>query len=120
MSKPGITALTVRTFEYGTPKETALKPLEEAAEVYGAWQKWDAYTPRDSCREAGYPQCNCDYKEECATYLHPDTMDLRLQILADEIADCIQVCCNLAERYRIDLQDAMDRCFKRNHRRGRV
>ena len=39
--------------------------------------------------------------------------------LADEIADCIQACCNLADRYGIDLTAAMERCEGRNRERGR-
>ena len=33
------TTITVHTFKFGTDKEVALKPLEEAAEVYAAWQR---------------------------------------------------------------------------------
>ena len=40
-------------------------------------------------------------------------------VLDDEIADCIQECCNIADRYDIDLQAAMNRCEKRNHERER-
>lgn len=39
--------------------------------------------------------------------------------IADELADCIQACCNLAERFGVDLPAAMERCRERNHRRGR-
>lgn len=39
--------------------------------------------------------------------------------IADELADCIQACCNLAARYGIDLQDAIDRVERRNRERGR-
>lgn len=44
---------------------------------------------------------------------------IRLGYLADEIADCIQACVNLAARYGIDLSDAMGRCWERNRERGR-
>lgn len=30
--------ITVKPFDMGSPKEKALKPLEEAAEAFGAWQ----------------------------------------------------------------------------------
>ena len=73
----------------GTEKEAALKPLEEAAEVYGAWQDYQLF------------------------FMINETM------LADEIADTIQACCNLAKRYEIDLQAAMKRCQERNRLRGR-
>lgn len=82
--------LTVRTFALGTEKEAALKPLEEAAEVYAAWQ-------------------------ECEWLDSNDAIDN----LADEIADVIQAACNLAARHGIDLEDAMDRCERRNRERGR-
>ena len=39
--------------------------------------------------------------------------------LADELADCITACCNLAERYGLDLQDALDRVERKNRERGR-
>jgi NTP pyrophosphatase (non-canonical NTP hydrolase) len=38
---------------------------------------------------------------------------------ADEIADCVTACVNLAARYHIDLQAALDRVEKRNRERGR-
>jgi phosphoribosyl-ATP pyrophosphohydrolase len=112
MSKPGITALTVRTFAMGTDKECALKPLEEAAEVYAAYQ--------DLCEcSIGFLKNGC-----CTPIASIPCMEANhcalMQNLADEIADCIQVCCNLAARYGIDLQAVMDRCYERNHERGSV
>lgn len=86
--------IIVHPFNMGTDKEAALKPLEEAAEVFGAWQKYDSL----------YRLVN----EE--TGLHS---------LADELADVIQAACNLADRYEIDLQAAMERCEERNRKRGR-
>ena len=44
--------LEVNSFEFGTSKEAALKPLEEAAEAFGAWQT--------------YNRCVCDGKFELA------------------------------------------------------
>ena len=82
--------LSITTFKMGTDKEAALKPLEEAAEVYGAWQDYHMLVSRFSETQ-----------------------------LADEIADTIQACCNLAKRYGIDLQAAMKRCQERNRERGR-
>lgn len=90
--------LTVRTFRMGTDKAAALKPLEEAAEVFGAWQEYDRWLGIDISEK---------YRIEERT------------MLADEIADCIQACVNLADRYGIDLQAAMDRCEERNVKRGR-
>lgn len=75
--------LEVATFNTGcTEKEQAVKVLEEAAEVFGAWQSRDG-------------------------------------LLANEIADVITAACNLAERYGIDMEQAMLDCAMRNHKRGR-
>lgn len=76
-----------------TSKEQACKVLEEAAEVFGAWQRVD-----DADR-------NYTYLEE-GNWNLPD--------LADEIADVIQAACNLAYRYGIDVSAAMLRCEQRN------
>lgn len=81
--------ISITTFHMGNDKEAALKPLEEAAEVYGAWQDYQRF------------------------FMVSET------IIADEIADTIQACCNLAKRYGIDLQAAMRRCQERNRERGR-
>lgn len=89
--------ITVKPFKMGTEKESALKPLEEAAEVYGAWQDMTRYMQ--------------DYPIMGGGYLR--------NVLADEIADCITACCNLANRYNIDLQAAIDRVEKSNVERGR-
>lgn len=90
--------ISVDTFLMDTDKEAALKPLEEAAEAFGAWQEYQRH---------GYlfiPIGGCDvYKQR----------------LADEIADVIQAACNLADRHGIDLQAAMERCEERNRKRGR-
>lgn len=85
------------TFRMGTDKEAALKPLEEAAEVFGAWQVYDT-----------------THEDENTVMEQWLILDL-----AGELADCIQACCNLAARYGIDLDAAMERCRMRNHRRGR-
>lgn len=89
--------ITVRPFRMGTDKEVALKPLEEAAEVFGEWQDMD-----NSRR---------NYQSMWAGYFR--------NMLADEIADCITACCNLADRYALDLQTALDRVEERNRERGR-
>ena len=39
--------------------------------------------------------------------------------MADELADVVQAACNLAARFDLDLDAAMERCRERNHRRGR-
>ena len=87
----------VRTFPSARPdKEHALKPLEEAAEVFGAWQLM-----RDTT-DAG---------------LNPK---YEMADLMDEIADTIQACCNLASALGVtDLTPYLARCEERNRRRGR-
>lgn len=89
--------LCIHPFEMGTEKEAALKPLEEAAEAFGAWQ---------------------DYHDE---WRKPNSIYAALseQSFADEIADVIQAACNLAARYDLDLEAAMERCEERNRSRGR-
>ena len=89
------------TFVMGTDKEAALKPLEEAAEVFGAWQVLAHGAVLDSMTH------------------QPPITEHRQMRLADELADCIQACCNLAARFDLDLDAAMLRCRERNHRRGR-
>lgn len=90
--------LTVRPFRMGTDKEAALKPLEEAAEVYGAYQDMEFST--------------CIVKPLIREKWAVD-------LLADEIADCVTACCNLAARHGIDLQAAIDRVERHNRERGR-
>lgn len=92
-----MTELRVRTFECGTEKEAATKPMEEAAEVYGAWQ---------FVRDASEQQ------NSLMLALWGDS-------LADELADCVTACCNLAARHGIDLQAAIGRVEEKNRKRGR-
>ena len=95
--------LTVRTFRMDGPKQAALKPLEEAAEVFGAFQQYEA------CASTENKCYDCETTNTCVLKI----------ALANEIADCIQACVNLADRYGIDLPAAMDHCEERNHLRGR-
>jgi len=95
--------LTIHPFRMGTDKEAALKPLEEAAEVYASWQEVDGCGSPEQCSE------QCEVLNVC---------DVRVEF-ADELADVIQATCNLADRYGIDLQAAMERCEERNRKRGR-
>ena len=87
----------VRAFPGAVPdKAQALKPLEEAAEVFGAWQLM-----RDTV-ESGL---NAKYEKAD---------------LIDEIADTIQACCNLAAALGVyDLTPYLARCEEKNRRRGR-
>lgn len=110
---------TIEPFEMGTDKEAALKPLEEAAEIFGSYQNGNEYIPHQECVANGYPDCKCEYTKTCFSFEHPELVDSALEDLADKIADCIQACYNLAARYDIDLQAAMERCERRNRERGR-
>lgn len=75
-------------------KAQALKVLEEAAEVFGAWQVYDS----DDMTHVGY----------------------NASVLLDEIADTIQASCNLAASLGVtDLTPYLARCEERNRERGR-
>lgn len=90
---------SVRVFDDVEPdKAQALKALEEAAEVFGAWQSWDLWKgERDGV-----------------------TVDAR-HVLLDEVADTIQACCNLAAALgEHDMTGAMRDCRERNRERGRI
>ena len=102
--------LCIHPFKMGTEKEAALKPLEEAAETFAAWQNWK---PFDS-----EPVSSSELNRH-SVLLWVKQKKIRHKMLADEIADCIQACANLAARYDIDLGAAMERCEERNRDRGR-
>lgn len=84
--------ITVRPFRLGANKECARKVVEEAAEAFSAWESLDLFGGEDA-----------DLLEETA----------------NEIADCVTACVNLADRYHIDLQAALDRVEAHNRERGR-
>lgn len=86
-------------------KAQALKPLEEAAEVFGAWQAWDKSRRMDEA--TGIPNS-------------PRTLEAR-DALLDECADVIQAVCNLAASLGVvDMTDRMRACRVRNEARGRM
>ena len=87
----------VETFANVKPdKAQALKVLEEAAEVFGAWQLWD-----DSGENG-------------------DGSFIPLR-LANECADVIQATCNLLAAYGVtDFTGFMEACRMRNVVRGRM
>lgn len=89
---------TVQTFTDARPdKAQALKVLEEAAEVFGAWQLWDDLDP-DEKRDGFNAGC-----------------------LMSECADVIQATCNLLAAYGVkDFTGFMEMCQKRNEERGRM
>lgn len=83
---------SVRRFDDVRPdKAQALKPLEEAAEVFGAWQ--DTHLPEDRRREK----------------------------VLDECADVIQATLNLVAAFGVeDFRPYMKACERRNRERGRI
>lgn len=83
---------SVRVFDEVEPsKAQALKVVEEASEVHGAWQ---------------------------STHLPDDKR--RLQMV-DECCDTIMAACNLLAALGVhDLREAMGRCVQRNRDRGRI
>ena len=89
---------TVRTFADVRPdKAQALKVLEEAAEVFGAWQLWDDLD-QDEKRDG--------FNDIC---------------LMNECADVIQATCNLVAAYGVtDFTTFMGACRNRNVERGRM
>lgn len=89
---------TVQTFtDVRTDKTQALKVLEEAAEVFGAWQLWDDLEPGEK-RDGFNVVC-----------------------LMNECADVIQATCNLVAAYGVtDFTGFMEACRKRNVERGRM
>lgn len=98
-----------------TDKDAAVKVLEEAAEVFGAWQEAESCGKLITEYRPGM-QGNYDLGAYC------DAVDR----LADEIADCITACVNLAGRKSIltagrghNLQSAMRRVERKNRERGR-
>lgn len=89
---------TVQTFANVKPdKAQALKVLEEAAEVFGAWQLWDDLDPDEK---------GDGFNAAC---------------LMAECADVIQATCNLLAAYGVqDFTDFMELCRRRNVERGRM
>lgn len=89
----------VQTFKETKPdKAQALKPLEEAAEVFGAWQAWRDNGPSLDNAEAGL-----------------------VDRIVDECCDNIMATCNLLESLGVmDIGEAMERCVERNRERGRL
>ena len=93
------TTITVHPFRSGTVKEAARKPSEEAIEVYAAWELM--------------------LREQVDQHSSQLSKTLSTIDLADEIADTVTACVNLAHRYGLDLQAAIDRVEERNRERGR-
>lgn len=92
--------LEVNTFELGTSKEAAPKPLEEAAEAFGAWQT--------------YSRCVCDGRFELAKQTREN--------LIYECCDVVQATANLMARFANsddEIYATMRRMRESNMKRGR-
>ena len=89
---------TVQTFaDVRHDKAQALKVLEEAAEVFGAWQLWDDLGPGEKCD------------------------GFNVVCLMNECADVIQATCTLAAAYGVtDFTTFTEACRNRNVERGRM
>lgn len=88
-------------------KAQALKPLEEAAEAFAAWQAYERWL---SLREMGG-----DFMGDVDDPCRP------LRSLVDECCDVIQATCNLLFSVGVtDLREPMRRCLERNEARGRI
>lgn len=96
-----VTIGKVPTFPDAIPdKEQALKPIEEAAEVFGA------------CQE-------CGSQDLCPGFYA--SMSLRRRDLVNECCDLIQATCNLLASIGVtDLTHSMYLCAERNRERGRM
>ena len=103
--------LEVNTFSLGSDKDAALKPLEEAAEVFAAWQRMN-----EAGIEYGYVGTDGDYTNEFEVFSRYESVR---RSLAHEIADCVTACCNLAARFGLDVQEAVVEVERRNRELGR-
>ena len=90
----------VETFKDVEPsKEQALKILEEAAEVFGAWQAWQR------TEDEALPHMSLD----------------KIRAIMDECADVVQAVCNLVAAFgEYAFDDYMEECAERNRERGRM
>lgn len=93
----------VRTFPNVEPsKAQAVKVLEEAAEVFAAWQDYDR------TKSWGDDWDMCVANNEA------------VESIVEECCDVIVATCNLLAAMGVDdLTYAMERCEKRNEERGR-
>ena len=99
MSSKWVRVGSVRRFDDVTPdKAQALKPLEEAAEIFGAWQIWDGLRELSSL----VGEWERDY-------------------MLNECADVIQAALNLVAALGVDdFRPYMKACERRNRERGRI
>ena len=92
-------------------KKQAKKILEEAAEVYAAWQKFDHYR---------YAAVDNASRGECDCRDNYNVTFSRNELVA-ECADLITATANLLAAIGVDdMRDAMADCVERNRARGRL
>ena len=105
-----VTIPPVRAFAHvEASKEQALKPLEEAAEVFGAWQRLNEEL-------VFYDRTDEDPR---AVPFKP-SVKAATGDLIDECADVIQATINLVAALGVhDMEPIMRACEERNRRRGR-
>lgn len=105
----------VRTFrDVRVDKAQALKPLEEAAEVFGAYQNMMV------CAET-YAAVEDDIDGKAREFTERAFIGYR-ESMVDECADVCQAVVNLLAALRVDGDEwaaAIGRCEKRNRERGR-
>lgn len=106
MSSKWVRVGSVRRFDQVYPdKEQALKPLEEASEVHGAWQEWGRYLNAHAVLDGP--------KAECAKAMR--------DCILDECADVIQATLNLVAALGVeDFRPYLKACETRNRDRGRI
>lgn len=97
----------VQTFKDVSPdKAQALKPLEEAAETFAAWQRC-----ANRCFLANCESCSLSETDSCRDFVE----------IVDECCDTVQAACNLLASLGVtDLSNHMKRCEQRNRARGRL
>ena len=89
-------------------KWQALKPLEEASEIHGAFQYFSNLIK-------SY-QGNGEYMD-----VTTEDIDQARRELIDECCDTITAVCNLLDALKVDdLTGHMSRCVNRNRKRGRM
>lgn len=98
-------------------REQALKVLEEAAEVFTAWQMLE------STRENMHDMLvDHDWDEGCASEVIEFMYDAKYckARTSAVLADTIQACCNLAASLGVtDMTPYLAACEERNRKRGR-
>lgn len=102
---------SVRRFDHvDADKAQALKPLEEAAEVFGGWQIYDSSSDAEAAREVGFTESE-----------RLSIMRLTRETVLAECADVIQATLNLVAALGVeDFRPWMKACERRNRERGRI